>query len=118
MAQRDDVELIIKVHPNLGGNYYIGKATDELSTYQQMRSSLPPNVRIVLPEDAVNVYALTDAADVGLTFGSTIGLEMAMLGKPVLLSSRGLYEYGSQVDTAIAGSTAGDARKMSPRDPR
>jgi hypothetical protein len=45
------------------------------------------------------VYALTDAADVGLTFGSTIGLEMAMLGKPVLLASRALYEYGSQIWT-------------------
>lgn len=99
VAQRDDVELVIKVHPNLGGNYYIGKANDELRTYQQMRSSLPSNVRLVLPEDDVNVYALTDIADVGLTFGSTIGLEMAMLGKPVLLASRGLYEYGSQIWT-------------------
>jgi hypothetical protein len=99
VAQRNDVELVIKVHPNLGGNEYIGEATDELRTYQQMRSSLPPNVRLVLPEDPVNVYALTDEADVGLTFGSTIGLEMAMLGKPVLLASRGLYEYGSQIWT-------------------
>jgi Capsule polysaccharide biosynthesis protein len=99
VAQHNDVELVIKVHPNLGGNYYIGKATDELRTYQQMQSSLPPNVRLVLPDDAVNAYALTDAADVGLTFGSTIGLEMAMLGKPVLLASRALYEYGSQIWT-------------------
>lgn len=102
VAQHDDVELVIKVHPNLGGNYYIGKATDELRTYQQMRSSLPPNVRVVLPEDDVNVYALTDAADLGLTFGSTIGLEMAMLGKPVLLASRGLYEYGSHILTLLS----------------
>ena len=47
VAQRNDVELVIKVHPNLGGNYYIGKATEELRTYEQMRSSLPPNARIV-----------------------------------------------------------------------
>ena len=39
VARRNDVELVIKVHPNLGGNYYIGKATEELRTSEQMRSS-------------------------------------------------------------------------------
>ena len=97
VALRDDVELIIKVHPNLGGNQYIGKAVGELRIYQNMRAALPANVRIVLPEDSVNAYSLADEADVGLTFGSTIGLEMAMLGKPVLLASKAVYEYGSQI---------------------
>ena len=96
MALRDDVELVIKVHPNLGGNHYIGKAVDELRIYQEMKSALPANVRIVLPEDSVNAYSLAEEADVGLTFGSIIGLEMAMLGKPVLLASRALYEDGSR----------------------
>src|SRR5271157_776991 len=41
---RDDVQLIIKVHPNLGGNHYIGKAVDELQIYQEMKSGLPANV--------------------------------------------------------------------------
>lgn len=99
VGARDDVELVIKVHPNLGGNHYIGKAVDELQIYQEMKSSLPANVRLVLPEDSVNAYSLAEEADVGLTFGSTIGLEMAMMGKPVLLASRALYEGGSQILT-------------------
>jgi hypothetical protein len=96
VALRQDVELVIKVHPNLGGNSYIGKAVDELRVYQQMKAALPANVRIVMPDDYVNAYSLADEADLGLTFGSTIGLEMAMLGKPVLLASRAIYEVGSQ----------------------
>ncbi len=92
---RDDVELIIKVHPNLGGNHYIGKAVDELRIYQEMKLALPSNVRIVMLEDSVNAYCMAEEADVGLTFGSTIGLEMAMLGKPVLVASKALYECGS-----------------------
>jgi hypothetical protein len=99
VESRDDVQLVIKVHPNLGGNGYIGKAVDELRIYQEMKSALPANVRIVLPEDSVNAYSLADEADVGLTFGSTIGLEMAMTGKPILLAGRGLYEYGSKIST-------------------
>jgi len=99
VALRDDVELIIKVHPNLGGNFYIGKAVDELRIYEEMKSGLPANVRIVQPEDSVSAYSLAEEADVGLTFGSTIGLEMAMLGKPVLLASRAPYEHGSRILT-------------------
>jgi hypothetical protein len=96
---RDDVELVIKVHPNLGGNRYIGKAVDELRIYQEMKSQIPSNVRIVMPEDAVSAYSLAEEAEVGLTFGSTIGLEMAMLGKPVLLASRALYEHSPRILT-------------------
>ncbi len=96
---RDDVELVIKVHPNLGGNEYIGKSADELQVYQEMKSSIPANVRIVMPEESVSAYSLAEEADVGLTFGSTIGLEMAMLGKPVLVASRALYEHGSEIIT-------------------
>ncbi len=99
VGSRDDVQLVIKVHPNLGGNIYIGKATNELKLYQEMKSALPANVRIVMPEDPVSAYSLAEEADVGLTFGSTIGLEMAMLGKPVLLASKALYEHGSQILT-------------------
>ncbi len=97
VAQRDDIELVIKVHPNLGGNRYIGKATGELRMYENMKSSLPSNVRIALPEDAVNAYVLANEADVGLTFGSIMGLEMAMVGKPVLLASRTWYEDASRI---------------------
>jgi hypothetical protein len=94
-----DVQLVIKVHPNLAGNLYIGKAVDELKTYQELKSTLPDNVRIVFPEDAFSAYALAEEADLGLTFGSTIGLEMAMLGRPVLLASRTSYELCSRILT-------------------
>ena len=62
VGQRDDVQLVIKVHPNLGGNDYIGKAVDELGVYQNLKSTLPANVRIVMPEDPVNAYSLAEEA--------------------------------------------------------
>jgi glucosyl-dolichyl phosphate glucuronosyltransferase len=102
VSSRNEVQLVIKVHPNLGGNTYIGEATDELRLYRELKASLPPNVRIVFPEDPVNTYSLAQEADVGLTFGSTIGLEMAMLGKPVLLASRAIYENCRKIMTVRA----------------
>jgi hypothetical protein len=89
---RNDIELVIRVHPNLSGNFGIGTATAELSFYKELKSILPDNVRLVMPDDFLNSYALIDEADIGLTFGSTIGIEMAMLGKPVVLGSRAFYE--------------------------
>jgi hypothetical protein len=89
---RNDIELVIRVHPNLSGNFGIGTANAELSFYQELKSKLPVNVRLVMPDDSLNSYVLTDEADIGLTFGSTIGIEMAMLGKPVVLGSRAFYE--------------------------
>jgi hypothetical protein len=89
----EQVDLVIKVHPNLGGNSYIGAARQELGIYEEMRSTLPANVRMVMPEDNVSAYSLAEEADFGLTFGSIIGLEMAMYGKPVLLASRASYEH-------------------------
>jgi hypothetical protein len=99
VGSRDDVQLVIKVHPNLGGNNYIGRAIDELRIYQDLNLALPANVRMVLPDEKANAYALAIEADLGLTFGSTIGLEMAMLGKPVLLASKALYGNGSKILT-------------------
>ncbi len=96
-AEQDGIELVIKVHPNLGGNRYIGKATGELQMYENMKQSLPSNVRIALPQDNVNSYSLANEADVGLTFGSIMGIEMAMLGKPVLLASRTWYEDATRI---------------------
>ena len=96
-AKREDIQLIIKIHPNLGGNTYIGKAVNELRLYEEMKPTLPDNVRIALPEDLMNAYLLAEEADVGLAFGSLIGLEMAMLGKPVLLAARSLYENCSTI---------------------
>jgi len=92
VALRSDVELAIKVHPNLGGNSYIGKSEGELRVYNELRSNAPSNVRFIFPEDPISAYELADEADLGLTYGSTIGLEMAMLGKPVFLAARASYE--------------------------
>ena len=50
-----------------------------------------------MPDEPFNSYALMDEADVGLTFGSSTGIEMAMLGKRIVLAARNFYEAGSQI---------------------
>ncbi len=96
---RRDIELVVRVHPHLAGRTGLGKAMDEYNFYQGLKSCSPGNVRIVMPDDPLNSYALMDGADVGLTYGSSAGIEMAMLGKPIVLGSRAFYENGAHILT-------------------
>jgi hypothetical protein len=99
VGDRNDVELVVRVHPNLAGKTGLGKAVDEYNFYHQMKLAAPANTRIVMPDDSLNSYALMDEADVCLSFGSSVGIEMAMLGKPVILASRAPYEDCSHILT-------------------
>lgn len=56
---------------------------------------------ILVTSRAVNTYDLIEASAGGIVFSSTVGLEMAMLGKPVLLGSRVYYSgKGFTIDAA------------------
>ena len=83
VKDRDDVELVIRVHPHLAGKSGLARANDEFNFYKAMKAANPRNTRIIMPDEPLNSYALMDEADVGLTFGSSTGIEMAMLGKPI-----------------------------------
>lgn len=101
-ASRSEIEMIIRVHPNLSNSSGKGIALNEITYFRDLATRLPQNVHMVMPEEKLNTYALMDEADVGLTFGSTAGIEMAMLGKPVVLASRAFYEHGIEIQTVRA----------------
>ena len=108
VKDRNDAELVVRVHPHLAGKTGLTRANDEFHFYEEMKAVAPRNTRIVMPDDPLNSYALMDEADVGLTFGSATGIEMAMLGKPVVLASRNFYEVGSQIITVRSRETLRD----------
>ncbi|HEX2852289.1 MAG TPA: glycosyltransferase [Opitutaceae bacterium] len=82
------IALVIRVHPNSGGKNSTGRNLEELNFFQQLRATLPVNAVLVMPDDKVSSYALIDRTDLGLVYGSTVALEMACRGKPVLLAAR------------------------------
>jgi hypothetical protein len=92
VKRRSNVDLVIRLHPNLSRKFGLARADDELEFYENLSANLPSNVTLVTPESDINSYALIDETDVVLTYGSTIGVEMAMLGKPVILCGRAIYE--------------------------
>lgn len=99
VRDRNDAELVIRVHPHLSGNTGLGKALAEYNFYGSLKAASPTNTTVVMPDDPLNSYALMDEADIGLSYGSSAGIEMAMLGKPVVLASRAFYENGAYILT-------------------
>jgi lipid A disaccharide synthetase len=52
---------------------------------------LPEYIRVISPEEKTNTYDLIAAADLGLVYTTTVGLEIAMSGVPVIVAGETHY---------------------------
>ncbi|MEP6624942.1 MAG: hypothetical protein ABJC79_10895 [Acidimicrobiia bacterium] len=93
--------LVIRVHPS--EVHLPGKRTrDSLGDYiARQFPELPPNVIVVESGDLASSYPLMDAADLGLVYTSTTGLELALSGTPVIVAGETHYRgKGFTIDIA------------------
>lgn len=90
-APRPSDRLVIRVHP--AELKLPGKQTREpmAQVLQERIGALPGNVRLVGAADDLSSYPLMEQSDLGLVYTSTTGLEMAALGKPVVVAGRTHY---------------------------
>lgn len=86
-ANKDAVQFVLRVHPGEQG--LEGPSVAELVAGSL--PELPEHMRIVAAADAINTYDLVACADVGLVYTTTVGLEMAMSGLPVLVAGQTHY---------------------------
>lgn len=84
-----DYLLVIRVHPAEQDHAPVDDRV--VKRYLALRETLPENVRLIMHDEEVSTYSLMDMASVGLTFGSTTGLEMACAGLPVIHAGIGYY---------------------------
>lgn len=85
--EEKNIHYYLRIHPNLSKIKY-RYHTDLLSlgkTYD--------NVTVIPGTDKVSTYELMDKSDKIVVFGSTMGLEAAYWGKPVILLSGSFYYY-------------------------
>lgn len=81
---RNDVHIYVRMHPNL--SVVDNQQTRELYSLEQ------DNLTVIKPRDPVDSYSLCSAADVILTFASTIGIEATYWGTASVLYGRSFYE--------------------------
>jgi hypothetical protein len=94
VSRRPHMTLIVRIHP---AEHSWGTRQPVLEALH--RPSLPENVRIVGAADAINSYTLLELSDVVLTYASTIGLEAAVRGLPVVVAANTHYrDCGFTID--------------------
>jgi len=84
---RPDVQLVIRVHP---GEVLV-HGTSMMQVVHQLLHRLPEHIRLIGPKDKINTYDLMEVADLGLVYTTTVGMEMAMMGVPVIVSGQTHY---------------------------
>jgi hypothetical protein len=85
MRQRDpSIHFTVRMHPNLKG------VTNNQKS--QMLAIRSPNLDVVAPESDIDTYALMQACDVVVTFGSSMGMEAVFWGKPSILLGPCYYQ--------------------------
>jgi len=84
-ARHPEAQLLIRVHPAEVRLPMAASRDRVIDRLARAFPTLPPNVRVVPPADPASSYALMDLASAVLVYTSTVGLEAALRGKPVLL---------------------------------
>lgn len=90
-----DWYLVVRVHPNesSSGNHLGIAGRKSMAAFNSFlcQQKIPSNVRIVMPQEKVSSYTLMKASRVGIAWLSTTGMEMATMGRPVVVLDNPTY---------------------------
>ncbi|MBU1662175.1 MAG: hypothetical protein KKD28_11975, partial [Chloroflexi bacterium] len=86
-SERTDAQLVIRVHPG----EQIGWGPSVYDILREKFPQLPEHIHLMPADAQVNTYDLVNTADFGLVFTTTVGLEMAMSGLPVIVTGQTHY---------------------------
>lgn len=99
ITQRPELFLIIRVHPREFPNKRESVTSEYAAKLQSLLVDLPGNAKVNWPSDEISLYDIADIADLFLNSRSTTGMEMSLLGLPVVLYSPDqLYSYPSDLN--------------------
>jgi hypothetical protein len=103
-AERDDVQLAIRVHP--------AEITSSLPSRQPIAAAiksayptLPKNIVLIGPGDNVSTYQLAAASDAAIIYATKTGIELAARGIPVIVAGEAWLRgkgIGFDCDDAMA----------------
>lgn len=86
--KRPDAQLIIRIHPSEAKSSY---GTSIGDVVRDRFPHPPAHVKLVEAKDPINTYDLIAMADLGLVYTTTVGLEMALSGVPVIVAGQTHY---------------------------
>jgi hypothetical protein len=87
-ASHTDVQLVIRVHP---GEKLVPQAKSMGTVVREALPEIPSHIHVIGALDPVNTYDLIEIADLGLAYTTTVGVETAMNGVPVIVCGKTHY---------------------------
>jgi hypothetical protein len=84
---RPDVQFVVRIHPG----ELITKGPSVADVVQNTLPDLPEHIHLVPADAQVNTYDLVEIAQLGLVYTTTVGMEMAMSGLPVIVVGKTHY---------------------------
>ncbi|MBU1013787.1 MAG: hypothetical protein KKG99_12345 [Bacteroidetes bacterium] len=103
VKKRDDLFLIIRVHPREFPNKRESARSEHSILLGEIFINLPNNVKVNWPTDNISLYDIACETDVFLNAWSSVGKEMSLLGIPVVIYSSDLVNYPANLN--YLGST-------------
>lgn len=101
-AGRPDVQLIIRVHPAevTGGIASRQPVVEEIA---KAFPQLPANVHVIPPDSPISTYAVMDACNAVIIYGTKTGVELTSRGVPVIVAGEAwIRNKGITIDAETA----------------
>ena len=95
---RSEYFLIIRVHPREFPNNRDSATSQHAEQLLKALTNLPGNIVVNWPLDKIAIYDLIADVDLVLNSWSSVGKELAILGLPVLIYSKELVFYPSELN--------------------
>ncbi len=86
-ATKSEIQVVIRVHPG----EILTRGTSVVDIVKKRLPELPAHMHLVGPREKINTYDIMQLTDLGMVYTTTVGMEMAMHGIPVLVT--GLTHY-------------------------
>ena len=80
-AKRSDLQLVVRIHP---GEKIVPQAKSMGTVVREALPEIPSHIHVIGALDNVNTYDLIEIANLGLAYTTTVGVETAMNGIPVI----------------------------------
>jgi hypothetical protein len=87
LLNHTEITVVVRVHP--GEALHYGGTESSVGILAEFAEH--PRLVVIGPKEKVNTYPLMAACRAGVVFSSTTGVEMAMLGRPVVVASDVYY---------------------------
>jgi hypothetical protein len=102
---RNDVHLIIRLHPREFPNKREGVQSLHALQVLEALKDLPNNVSINVPADNLSLYDIAREVDVALTAWSSVGKELMLLGIPLVMFTSDSQWFPSSLASCASSSS-------------